>query len=93
MPNFKWDRNKAKGNLQKHGISFEEAASVFRDDYSLTRYDVAHSTDEDRFVDIGRSAFGKILVVVYTEQRDTIRIISCRKATSDERKLYEKQSA
>ena len=93
MPNFKWDRNKEKGNFQKHGISFEEAASVFRDDYSLTRYDSVHSTEEDRYINIGRSVNGKILVVVYTEQGDAIRIISCRKATTTERTRYEKQSA
>ncbi len=91
MPNFKWDKIKAKKNLQKHGVSFEEATSIFLDDFSLTIDDKFHSLDEERLIDIGRSQIGQIMVVVYTERGNTIRIISCRKATKDERKLYEKQ--
>ena len=92
MPHFKWNREKAKSNLRKHGINFDEATSIFLDDFSLTLFDEFHSTEEDRFMDIGRSSNGNILVVVYTERGSDIRIISCRKAMSDERRSYEKQN-
>jgi uncharacterized DUF497 family protein len=92
MPNFKWDKDKAQRNLQKHGVSFEEAATVFRDGFSLTVFDEVHSTEEDRFMDIGKSFKGNILVVIYTERGSAIRIISCRKATHIERETYENQN-
>jgi uncharacterized DUF497 family protein len=93
MPHFKWDKNKAWINLRKHGISFEEATSIFRDDYSLTLDDKLHSFEEERFIDVGRSMTGRILVVTYTERGKDIRIITCRKATNAERKMYEEQNS
>ena len=86
---FEWDEAKALRNEQKHGVSFEEAATVFADSLSLTIVDEAHSADEDRFVDIGESSSGRLLVVVYTERGETIRIISCRLATRAEQRAYE----
>ena len=86
---FEWDDRKAKTNLHKHDISFAEAVSVCFDPFSITIDDPDHSADEERFVDIGMSDRGRPLVVVYTERGARIRLISCRKATSDERKLYE----
>lgn len=86
---FEWDESKAILNEQKHGVSFEEAATVFADPLSLTIVDDAHSDREDRFVDIGESSSGRLLVVVYTERGETIRIISCRLATKAERRAYE----
>ena len=90
--NFEWDENKAEKNIRKHGISFQEAATVFQDEFSLTFNDPAHSSEEERFIDIGRSSNGRILIVVYTERNNNIRIISCRKATSSEKKAYETQN-
>ena len=92
MSKYEWDTNKAKKNIRKHGIGFEEAMSIFQDKFSLTRDDPLHSEREERFIDIGRSTKGNILVVVYTERGDDVRIISCRKATPAERKAYEKQN-
>jgi uncharacterized DUF497 family protein len=88
---FEWDEGKAEANLQKHKVSFEEAKSVFGDPFSITIGDPGHSKDEQRFIDIGTSASGKLLVIVYTEREDRIRIISCRKATPSERRKYEEQ--
>jgi len=90
--NFEWDEKKAKINIQKHGIGFEEATSVFQDESSLTMSDPIHSTEEERFIDIGFSSKGRILVVAYTERGNNIRIISCRKAIPAERKAYETQN-
>ncbi len=86
---FEWDEEKAKANLRKHGTSFEEAATVFTDPFSITIPDPDHSADEQRYVETGNSTEGHILVVVYTERGRNIRIISCRKATPSERRLYE----
>ena len=86
---FEWDDEKAKANFKKHGASFDEAITVFTDPYSVTIPDPGHSTDEQRYVDIGISDKGRVLVVVYTERSSNIRIISCRKATLSERKMYE----
>ena len=88
---FEWDSKKAEANKAKHRISFEEAATVFNDEYSLTIYDYAHSKIEDRFIDMGLSKNGNILVVVYTERDDNIRIVSARKANEEERAFYEKK--
>jgi len=88
-PNFEWDEEKANTNLRKHGISFDEAAKIFLDPFSITIPDPDHSMDELRYVDIGSSEKGRVLVVVYTERGVRIRIISCRKATPSERRLYE----
>lgn len=90
--NFEWDEKKAKINIHKHGVSFQEATTIFQDTFSLTMNDVVHSTDEERFIDIGLSSNGHILVVTYTERKNNIRIISCRKATLAEKKAYETQN-
>jgi len=88
---FEWDETKAEANLQKHGISFEEAVTVFGDGLATTVYDTEHSGEEGRFIDVGRSIAGRILVVVYAERGERIRIISCRPATPAERRQYEQQ--
>ena len=90
MPlNFEWDENKAKSNLAKHGVSFEEASTVFGDPLSLTIPDPAHSQSEDRFVIMGQSHRQRLLVVVHTERSDSIRMISARRASRRERRSYE----
>ena len=86
---FEWHEAKAAANLKKHGISFEEAQTVFHDPLALTIGDPKHSQDEQRFIDIGYSAQGRLLVVAYTERGETIRIISSRRATKSERSAYE----
>lgn len=86
---FEWDLKKAKTNLGKHGVSFEEASTAFKDTLSLSIDDPLHSSDEKRLVLIGMSYNNRILVVVHTERGDNIRIISARKATKKERKYYE----
>lgn len=87
---FEWDKRKAKNNLSKHKVSFEEASTIFGDPLSITIDDPLHSSqDEQRFITIGLSYRGKILVVVHCDKRDTIRIISARTATRKERKAYE----
>lgn len=88
---FEWDERKARANLKKHKITFEEAKTVFADPFAITIDDPKHSIDERRFVDTGASADGKILVVSYTERERKIRFISCRKATRTERKIYEER--
>lgn len=88
---FEWDEEKAEINIKKHKVGFEEAKSVFGDPFSITVDDPDHSKEEQRFIDIGKSASGKLLVVVYTERGSKIRIISCRKATPAERRKYEEQ--
>lgn len=90
MPlSFEWDDRKAKSNLAKHGVSFEEASTVFGDPLSLTIPDPAHSQAEDRWIVLGQSHQQKLLVVVHTERGDNIRIISARRANRRERKSYE----
>ena len=91
--NFEWDPIKAHDNRNKHGISFEEAATVFRDSKALSIFDPEHSETEDRWVSLGISEKGKLLIVVHTFREDseddvTIRIISSRKATKQETKNY-----
>ncbi len=84
---YQWDKNKAKLNLQKHGIEFADAVSVFSDDLAITIPDNRFA--EDRFVTIGMDAFGRILVVVFTWRGEDIRLISARSAERRERKQYE----
>lgn len=84
-----WDENKNRSNQRKHGISFEEAATVFNDPLSLAVPDDEHSFDEARFHIIGESAFGELIVVTYTERDDKIRIINARAPTRQERRDYE----
>jgi len=86
---FEWDPAKAAENLTKHGVSFEEASTVFRDTLSATGPDPDHSVGEERFVTFGISTSGRLLIVAHTEHGDTIRIISARPAKSGERKIYE----
>lgn len=88
---FEWDENKALENYRKHGVSFEEAKTIFNDFFAITIYDPNHSINEDRFIDLGRSSRGRILVVVYTERNETIRLISSRMATRRECWHYEKK--
>lgn len=93
MPlNFQWDENKARTNLTKHGVSLEEAATVFGDALSLTIPDPAHSQSEERYIILGSSHTGKLLVVVHTERGDSICIISARRASRKERKSYEEST-
>lgn len=93
MPlNFEWDERKAKANLARHGVSFEEASTVFGDPLSLTIPDPAHSQAEDRSIVLGQSHQWKLLVVVHTERGDNIRIISARRASRRERKSYEESN-
>jgi uncharacterized DUF497 family protein len=86
---FEWDLEKAESNLQKHGVSFAEAATVFFDPLSLTISDPLHSAEEIRLVTTGLSNQQRQLVVVHSERDDKIRIISARLATPSERKKYE----
>lgn len=88
---FEWDSDKAASNLAKHGVSFEEAATVFEDVFALTVEDSAHSDIESRLVTIGISNVSRLLLVVNTERGDNIRIISARPPSSAERRFYESQ--
>lgn len=85
---FEWDHQKAALNLRKHGISFDEAASVLDDPMLISVADDEHSDDEQRFVTIGISGQGKLLVVAHTDRAGRIRIISARKATRHEERFY-----
>ena len=84
-----WDPWKAEGNERKHGVSFLEAASALLDPAAITIHDPAHSLFEARFVCLGMSRRGRLLVVVFADDGDTVRIISARRATSPERRNYE----
>ncbi len=84
-----WDADKARANAAKYGVTFEEAASVFWDPLELTIQDPNHSIDEDRFVSLGTSAAGRLLVVGYTERGSKIRVIFARRATKREQHDYE----
>jgi hypothetical protein len=87
---FTWDEEKAKANVQKHGVSFEEALSVFADENARLKHDPEHSDEEDRFIILGFSSSLRVLVVchVYRQNDQVIRIISARKATRNERTQY-----
>ncbi len=86
---FDWDEAKAEANLTKHGVSFDEAATVFDDPFAVDLYDVEHSGDEERFVTIGRSTTARLLSVFYTEREDKTRLISARPMTRQEQREYE----
>ncbi|MCA9756531.1 MAG: BrnT family toxin [Candidatus Eisenbacteria bacterium] len=86
---IEWDVGKARTNLRKHRVSFEEAATVFGDPMSVTIQDPDHSLGEIRFVDLGLSRSNRLLVVVYAERENRIRIISARQASRRERRSYE----
>lgn len=86
---FEWDHRKAAANARKHGVAFEEAASVFGDPLALTFDDPDHSSGEHRMLTFGVAAYGSLIVVAHTERRGNVRIISARRATPAERKIYE----
>jgi uncharacterized protein len=86
---FEWDLRKAARNVRVHGVSFQEAATVFEDELSATVVDPDHSEQEDRFITIGTSVAQRLLIVSHTEREDKIRIISARELTSREREQYE----
>ena len=88
---FEWNERKAASNAAKHGLKFDEDSTVFADPLSLTIPDPAHSQKEDRFVTVGSSYRGKLLVVVYTERGDNIGIISAGLANRRERRVYEEK--
>lgn len=90
MTKFEWDTEKAAANLAKHGVSFEQAASVFSDPLSLTAYDPDHSHEEERYITMGTSSENQLLIVAHTDRDDRIRIISARQLTKRERRNYEK---
>jgi uncharacterized DUF497 family protein len=91
MIEFEWDNTKSKANERKHGVSFAEAQSVFYDDFARQYFDDEYSDDEERFIMVGISNRSRILLVCHCEKSDgeTIRIISARKATRNERSQYE----
>lgn len=89
---FEWNPDKAILNIEKHNVSFQEATSVFNDQLSITFPDPDHSTRERRYVIIGLSSFGQLLVVAHTDRGENIRIISARKATRQEKRFYEEGS-
>jgi uncharacterized protein len=89
---FEWDSEKAEANLKKHGVSFEEAETIFFDPLSLTIPDPLHSEKENRFIITGFSNQQRQLVVVHTDRGDKIRIISARLATPGERRKYEQEN-
>ena len=91
--NFEWDPNKAKSNISKHKINFEDAATVFKDEHAISIYDEEYSLNEDRWITIGMDLKTRTLVVVHTfiefdDINCNIRIISARKATKNEQKVY-----
>ena len=88
---FEWDPEKAKSNIKNHGVSFEEATTVFADTLSVTIFDTLHSFEEDRYIIIGSSFKGRTLVVVHVDRGDNIRLISVRLATKNERRKYEER--
>jgi uncharacterized DUF497 family protein len=87
--NFEWNPTKARANLRKHGVSFEEAITVFSDLLSLNMPDPDHSEDEQRYVVLGTSMRGRLLMVAYAERPPRTRIISARRASRPERRNYE----
>lgn len=93
---FEWNPQKARGNLQKHGVAFHQAATIFRDPSALSLVDEEHSQDEERWITLGIDDLGRLLVVIHTFAEITpaqsqIRIISARKATSSERQQYQEE--
>ena len=86
---YEWDEEKAASNLKKHGVSFDEATTVFDDLFNVDFYDPKHSIQEHRFLMIGESNLQKVLIISYIERGDKIRIISARELTPKERRNYE----
>ena len=89
---FEWDPEKAKANAKKHGVEFGEAMTVFGDPLELTIADPDHSEDETRFLSIGTTTAGRLVVVAYTERAGRTRIINAREASAQERKHYESRN-
>ena len=89
---FEWHPDKTADNLRKHGVSFEEAATVFRDDLSITVPDPDHSVEEERLITVGLSSHNRLLMIAHADRGDNIRIISARELTSSERRQYEEAS-
>lgn len=88
---FEWDGDKAAANLVKHGVSFEEASSVFEDRLLVDFYDPNHSEKEERYIIIGASVKGRLLIVSYSETPSAVRIISARELTRTEKRKYEER--
>ena len=88
---FEWDLKKAESNLRKHGVTFDEASTVFADPLSLLMRDSDHSADEERYLVLGMSNQGKLLVVAFAERPPRTRLISARRATATERRGYEEE--
>jgi hypothetical protein len=86
---FEWDEEKAVANLAKHGVSFEEAKTIFDDPLYVDFYDPDHSVDEHRYIIIGESKQRRLIIVSYTERDDVVRLISAREVTRSERETYE----
>jgi len=86
---FEWDPAKAASNLRKHGVSFEEAATVLADPLSVTVPDPGHSHEEERYITVGMSFSHRLLIVAHTERDNTIRLVSARELTATERAAYE----
>lgn len=86
---FEWNENKAKQNLSKHGVSFEEAKTIFDDPLYVDFYDPDHSENEERYLIVGQSNQRRILILSYTERGNKIRLISAREVTPQERTAYE----
>jgi uncharacterized DUF497 family protein len=86
---FEWNESKAEQNLSKHGVSFEEAKTVFDDPLYVDFYDPDHSGNEERYLIVGESNRGRLLIVSYTERGDSMRLISAREVTRSEREAYE----
>ena len=88
---FEWDEEKCEEDMRKHGVSFDEAKTIFNDPLAMTVSDPEHSSQEDRYIDMGRSSRGRILMVWYTERGRNIRIIGSRKASRSQRRQYEEE--
>ena len=88
-PEFEWDGEKAQSNLKKHGVSFDEAATIFNDPRIATISDPDHSEDEEQYISIGMSVIMRLLSVIHTFRKERIRLISARKVTKAEKKIYE----
>ena len=86
---YEWDEAKAASNLEKHGVSFEEAATVFDDPLYIDFYDPDHAVDEHRYLIMGQSTAGRLLIISYTERDEAVRLITAREVTSAERRAYE----
>ena len=86
---FEWDEVKARENLKRHKVSFDEGKTIFNDPFLFTYPDIDSSEAEERYINIGLSVKNRVLVLIHTERQSKIRIISCRKATARERRHYE----